>query len=57
MEVLDLGPGLHALGYVEVHLVAVEVSVVGRRHGQVHPKGGPWQHLILGEKGRPDRQA
>lgn len=45
MQILDLRPGLHALGHVQVHLVAVEIGVVRRRAGQVHPEGGPGQHL------------
>ena len=30
---------------MQVHLVAVEVGVVGRRHRQVHPERRPVQHL------------
>ena len=33
------------LGNVQVHLVPVEVGVVGRRHRQVHPERRPVQHL------------
>ncbi len=38
-DVLELGPGLVVLGHVHVHLVAVEVGVVGRADGQVEPEG------------------
>ena len=45
MDVLNLGSGLHGLRHVEVHLVPVKVSVVGRGVREVHPEGGPGQHL------------
>ena len=47
----QLGLGLQRLGDVEIHFVAVEISVVGRRHGQVHPESGPGEHLENGRRG------
>ena len=47
MDVEDLRPGLHGLRYVQVHLVPVEVGVVGRGVAQVHAEGGPREDLHL----------
>ena len=47
----QLGLGLQRLGDVEIHFVAVEISVVGRCHGQVHPESGPGEHLENGRRG------
>ena len=38
-QYLRLGPGLLGLGHVHVHLVAVEVGVVGRADGGIEPEG------------------
>ena len=39
-QLLHLRARLHALRQVHVHLVAVEIRVVRRRHRDVHPKSG-----------------
>ena len=45
VDVLHLGPRLHGLRDVQVHLVPVEVGVVGAGVAEVHPERGPGQHL------------
>lgn len=47
VDVQNLGSGLHGLGDVQIHLVAVEIRVVRRGITQVHPECGPRQHLDL----------
>ena len=43
VDVLHLGASLHTLRHVQVHLVAVEIRVVGRRAAQVHAERRPRQ--------------
>ena len=42
-----LGLGLLGLREVKVHLVSVEISVVGRAHTLVEPESPVWHHLSL----------
>ena len=45
VDVLNLREGLHGLRDMEVHLVPVEVCIVGAGVAEVHPEGGPGQDL------------
>jgi len=47
VNVENFGSSLHGLRHVQVHLVAVEVSVVRRSVTQVHSKCRPRQNLHL----------
>ena len=40
-----LGPGLFGLRHVHVHLIAIEVGVVGRADGRVEPERPAFHHL------------
>ena len=38
-ELQNFRPSFHTLGKVQIHLISIEIGIVGRCHGEVQPEG------------------